>query len=79
MAKVRKRGYGALLLLTILSTLAGLSTLLPQASASKPCYLGYYAHCTFTPISTLICFVTVGLICTLRKKYFTAESQAVEK
>lgn len=22
--------------------------------ASKPCYLGYYAHCSFTPYSTII-------------------------
>ncbi|MDZ7314689.1 MAG: hypothetical protein ONB24_01055 [candidate division KSB1 bacterium] len=70
MAKVRKKGYGVLLSLTILSTLAGLSTLLPQASASKPCLLGYSAHCTFTPISTLICFALAAVTCTLRKKHF---------
>lgn len=39
----------------IILILAGISTLIP-ASASKPCYLGYYAHCTFTPISTIICW-----------------------
>ena len=39
----------------IIAVLAGVSTLIP-ASASKPCYLGYYAHCTFTPISTIICW-----------------------
>ena len=39
----------------IIAVLAGISTLIP-ASASKPCYLGYYAHCTFTPISTIICW-----------------------
>lgn len=37
----------------IIAVLAGISTLIPT-SASKPCYLGYYAHCTFTPISTII-------------------------
>jgi hypothetical protein len=39
----------------IIAILAGISTLIPT-SASKPCYLGYYAHCTFTPISTIICW-----------------------
>lgn len=39
----------------IIAVLAGVSTLIP-ALASKPCYLGYYAHCTFTPISTIICW-----------------------
>ncbi|MEJ5229758.1 MAG: hypothetical protein WHT65_07120 [Pseudothermotoga sp.] len=40
----------------------GIWTLLPIPAASKPCYLGYYAHCTFTPISTLMCFVAAGII-----------------
>lgn len=34
---------------------AGIMTLIPD-EASKPCYLGYYAHCSFTPYSTLILF-----------------------
>ncbi|MBA7591211.1 hypothetical protein ES708_33363 [subsurface metagenome] len=42
-------------ILIVIAVLAGVSTLIP-ASASKLCYLGYYAHCTFTPISTLICW-----------------------
>lgn len=33
----------------------GILTLIPD-EASKPCYLGYYAHCSFTPFSTLILF-----------------------
>ncbi|MFW9969428.1 MAG: hypothetical protein ACFFDF_04450 [Candidatus Odinarchaeota archaeon] len=42
---------------------AGIVTLIPD-SASKPCYLGYYAHCSFTPFSTLILFAMalVGII-----------------
>ncbi|MFX0060073.1 MAG: hypothetical protein ACFE85_12845 [Candidatus Hodarchaeota archaeon] len=35
--------------------ISGILTLLPD-EASKPCYLGYYAHCSFTPFSTLILF-----------------------
>lgn len=40
----------------------GVWTLLPIPGASKECYLGYYAHCSFTPISTLICFVLAGIV-----------------
>ena len=42
---------------------SGAMTLLPD-EASKPCYLGYYAHCSFTPYSTIILFsmVLVGVI-----------------
>ena len=39
----------------VLPFLLGVWTLLPWG-ASKPCLLGYYAHCTFTPISTIVCF-----------------------
>lgn len=34
---------------------AGIMTLIPD-DASKLCYLGYYAHCSFAPFSTLILF-----------------------
>ena len=68
---MRKQGYGVMLALTIVLTLAGLSTLVPQASASKACVLGYLAHCSFTPWSTLICFALAGMSCKIRKKRFT--------
>lgn len=29
-------------------------TVAPHPSASKNCYLGYKAHCSFTPFSTII-------------------------
>jgi len=51
----------------VIAVLAGVSTLIP-ASASKPCYLGYYAHCTFTPISTLICWGFAWVICRRKLK-----------
>jgi hypothetical protein len=72
MAKTRKPGYGWLLALTIILTLAALSTLVPQASASRACMLGYKAHCTFTPVSTIICAAHAGAVCKLRKAFFTA-------
>ena len=43
------------IILAILIVL-GATTLFPAAGASKPCMLGYYAHCTFTPISTVLCW-----------------------
>jgi hypothetical protein len=50
----------------------GILTLLPD-EASKPCYLGYYAHCSFTPFSTLILFgiALVGVVLLVKLiKYF---------
>ncbi len=51
-------------------------TFIPD-DASKPCYLGYYAHCSFTPYSTLILFtmaivgtiLLIKLIKYIRRKY----------
>jgi len=53
--KVKKmRWYWWLLIGVFL--LLGIWTMVP-ASASKLCLLGYYAHCSFTPVSTLICWI----------------------
>jgi hypothetical protein len=41
--------------LIIGGVISGVMTFLPD-EASKPCYLGYYAHCSFTPYSTIILF-----------------------
>ena len=41
--------------------LATVSTVVP-APASRPCLLGYYAHCSWTPLSTLICLAVAGAI-----------------
>ena len=43
-------------------------TLIPRAAASKECILGYKALCSFTPISTAILLVLVGLHLFLHKK-----------
>lgn len=37
------------------------STVVP-AKASKACALGYYAHCSWAPWSTLVCLVIAGAI-----------------
>jgi len=69
--KNRKKGYAFWLGLTIIFTLAGISTLIPMPSANKSCMLGYYAHCSFTPVSTLICFLSAGWLCRIRNRKFT--------
>ena len=43
------------------AVVAALTTVVP-AKASKPCALGYYAHCSWTPWSTLICLAIAGAI-----------------
>jgi ABC-type amino acid transport system permease subunit len=45
----------------IVAVLLEVLTLIP-APASKPSLLGYYAHCSFTPISTIILWIVAGII-----------------
>ena len=45
----------------VVFVILGITTLIP-APASKPSLLGYYAHCSFTPISTIICWIIAGII-----------------
>ena len=46
---------------TAIAAIAAASTVIP-APASKPCLLGYYAHCSWTPVSTLICLAIAGVL-----------------
>ncbi|MEM2419370.1 MAG: hypothetical protein QXL38_00095 [Candidatus Bathyarchaeia archaeon] len=55
------------IVLTVIFIILGIVTLMP-ASASKPSLLGYYAHCTFAPISTIICWVLAAMFCWIGKK-----------
>lgn len=71
--KTKKKGHGFMMILTIIFTLSTISTLIPQPSASKACLLGYHAHCTFTPISTVLSLLLAALFCVIRKKRFTQE------
>ncbi len=43
------------------AVLLGTFTLFP-APASKPCLLGYYALCSFTPTSTVLCLAIAGAL-----------------
>jgi len=54
---------------SILFVLLGFWTLIP-AEAGKPCLLGYYAHCSFTPISTMNAPIT-------EKAYFVEDTYPV--
>jgi len=58
MEKIKREKYR---ISSVVALLLGLSTLVP-APASKPCLLGYYAHCSWVPASTLICLAIVGAI-----------------
>ncbi|MBN1525068.1 MAG: hypothetical protein JW904_11325 [Spirochaetales bacterium] len=71
--KTRKKGYLPLLILTMLFTLAAIVTIIP-AMASKLCLLGYYAHCSFTPISTIICLLGSLITCIVRSRLFVLRS-----
>ena len=51
----------------IVAIILGASTLIP-APASEPSLLGYYAHCSFAPISTIICWIIAGIIYSERGK-----------
>jgi hypothetical protein len=52
---------------TAIFIILGIITLVP-ASASKPSLLGYYAHCSFTPVSTLICWALAAIFCWIGKR-----------
>lgn len=70
--KIRKKGYWWLFSATVFFALMAITTLLPDASASKVCMIGYKAHCSFTPVSTLLCIIPAGLICFIRKRFFVS-------
>ena len=67
--KIQKMFYWALKMIMFLILFAGaitsgvfaLITMVPDESASKACMLGYKAHCSFTPVSTII-LITIALI-----------------
>jgi len=43
-------------------------TVIPDSSASKVCYLGYKAHCSFTPFGTAISIVAAILTFYIAKR-----------
>jgi hypothetical protein len=61
-------------LLIAVFIILGASTLIP-APASKPNMFGYYSHCSFTPISTVICFIIAGACYWLGKRKAAKKTQ----
>lgn len=55
----------------IASAISAIWTIMPDSSASKECMIGFMAHCTFTPISTLISLLIaiVFVYILIRTKY----------
>ncbi len=54
--------------ITVIITLVGIITLIPDQGVSKSCLIGYKAHCSFAPISTILCFFLAAMSCVIRKR-----------
>ena len=64
-----KTRYFLLLATTLLTTLSGIVTMMPMASAAHMNIFGYHSVCSFAPLSTVICFALSAVICKARAKY----------
>jgi hypothetical protein len=71
--KKRKKKYVFLVVLTILFGIFAISTVMPSSTASKASMLGYYSHCTFVPISTVICIIVAVMMFIMRKRKINAQ------
>jgi hypothetical protein len=71
MKRKRKPGYYTLLAAAILFVLGAVLTMVPMSYAYKACLLGYKAHCTLTPISTILCAAVAVIASALSYRYFT--------
>jgi hypothetical protein len=65
-----KTGYKIFMVITIVFVLSGILTLLPVGNISENNILGYMSHCSFSPVSSLICFILAGVSCIIRKAKF---------
>ena len=66
--------YRLMLVFTILSTIGGVLTLVPAASATYPNMIGYRSLCTFTPAATFACLLIAGLSCFIRAAFIKDRS-----
>jgi hypothetical protein len=57
-------------LLVAIFAILGISTLVP-VPASKPNMMGYTSHCSFAPISTIICWIVAVVFYWLGKRKAT--------
>ena len=47
---------------------SAIMTVIPDSTASNVCYLGYYAHCSFTPYGTIISIIGAVLTYIVARK-----------
>ena len=74
MKRKKKPGYYTLLALAILMVLGAVLTIMPISYAYKECMLGYKAHCTLTPISTIACVIIAVITYVVMNRLFTETS-----
>ena len=74
MKRKKKPGYYTLLVLTILLVLGAVLTIMPISYAYRDCILGYKAHCTLTPISTILCVIGAVITYMVGQRSFTEAS-----
>jgi hypothetical protein len=74
MKRKKKPGYYTLLSLVILMVLGAVLTIMPASYAYRECMLGYKAHCTLTPISTVACVIMATITHVVMNELFTETS-----
>ena len=74
MKKKKKPGYYTLLSLAILFVLGAVLTIMPISYAYRECMLGYKAHCTLTPVSTILCVIFAVVAFVVGQRSFTEAS-----
>ena len=74
MKRKKKPGYYTLLAMVILMVLGAMLTIIPISYAYKECMLGYKAHCTLTPISTILCVIAAVITYVVGQRLFTEAS-----
>jgi hypothetical protein len=74
MKRKKKPGYYTLLALAILMVLGAVLTIMPMSYAYKECMLGYKAHCTLTPVSTILCIISATITYVVGQRSFTETS-----
>jgi hypothetical protein len=74
MKRKKKPGYYTLVALTVLMVLGAVLTIVPISYAYKECLLGYRAHCTLTPVSTILCIILAAITYVVAQRSFTEAS-----
>ena len=72
----KRSGYRVLLVVTLVFTVAGLATAIPNPGAGTECALGYRALCAFTPTSTFMLLMVAALACVIRKREFAGDRRS---